>query len=135
MTAMEEYFPFVTQAYTVMQYMAWSLLFLITVWQLFKVFGGPISESEHPLQLLARSSIFAVLIGYAKPIFMIALEIARAPYTAFSDVQMGADAFTFAGIENVLSNGIVTLVSAVTIVGTILMLIFMIAMRRYEKCR
>ena len=127
MTAMEEYFPFITQAYTVMQYMAWSLLFLVTVWQLFKVFGGPLSESEHPLQLLARSSIFAVLIGYAKPIFMIALDIARAPYTALSDLQMGAEAFTFAGIENVLSNGIVTLVSAITVVGTILMLIFMIA--------
>ncbi|OLA41159.1 MAG: hypothetical protein BHW36_09635 [Firmicutes bacterium CAG:24053_14] len=50
------------------------MLFLITVWQLFKAFGGPISESEHPLQLIARSSIFALLIGYAKPIFEIVLD-------------------------------------------------------------
>lgn len=41
MTAMEEYFPFVTKAFTVMQYFSWAILFLITVWQLFRVFGGP----------------------------------------------------------------------------------------------
>ncbi len=38
MTVMEEYFPFITVAYTVMQYMAWAILFLITVWQLFRTF-------------------------------------------------------------------------------------------------
>jgi len=64
MTAMEEYFPFVSKAFTVMQYSAWALLFLITVWQLFRVFGGPISEAENPWTLLARSAIFALLIGY-----------------------------------------------------------------------
>lgn len=64
MTVMEEYFPFLSKAFDIMQYTAWAMLFLITVWQLFKAFGGPITESEHPLQLIARSSIFAVLIGY-----------------------------------------------------------------------
>ena len=34
MTAMEEYFPFVARAFTIMQYTAWVILFLITVWQL-----------------------------------------------------------------------------------------------------
>lgn len=48
MTAMEEYFPFVSKAFTVMQYTAWALLFLITVWQLFRVFGGPVTEAENP---------------------------------------------------------------------------------------
>ena len=70
MTAMEEYFPFVSKAFTVMQYTAWAILFLVTVWQLFRVFGGPITEAENPWVLLARGSIFALLIGYAKPIFM-----------------------------------------------------------------
>ena len=51
--------PFCAKAFTVMQYMAWALLFLITVWQLFRVFGGPITEAENPLSLLARSSLFA----------------------------------------------------------------------------
>ena len=36
MTAMEEYFPFVARAFTIMQYTAWVILFLITVWQLFR---------------------------------------------------------------------------------------------------
>jgi hypothetical protein len=85
MTAMEEYFPFVTMAFTVMQYTAWALLFLITIWQLFRAFGGPITEAENPWHLLVRSTIFAVLIGFAKPIFGIVLDIARAPYTALMD--------------------------------------------------
>ena len=33
--------PFITVAYTVMQYMAWAILFLITVWQLFRTFEAP----------------------------------------------------------------------------------------------
>lgn len=99
MTAMEEYFPFVSKAFTVMQYTAWALLFLITVWQLFRVFGGPVTEAENPWVLLGRSALFAFLIGYAKPIFLLTLKIATAPYTALMDIQMTAEDFTFAGIE------------------------------------
>ena len=50
MTAMEEYFPFVTKAFSAMQYTAWAILFLIFVWQLFRVFGGPVTEAENPLR-------------------------------------------------------------------------------------
>lgn len=128
LTVMEEYFPFLSKAFDVMQYTAWAMLFLITVWQLFKAFGGPISESEHPLQLVARSSIFALLIGYAKPIFEIVLDIARAPYTALMDIQMSAEDFTFAGVEQVLMSGITTLVSVITVVGLVLMLILQISL-------
>lgn len=102
MTAMEEYFPFVAKAFTVMQYMGWAILFLITVWQLFRVFGGPITEAENPWVLLARSALFALLIGYAKPIFSIVLDIARAPYTALMELSMTAEDFTFAGVEQVM---------------------------------
>lgn len=127
MLAMEEYFPFVTKAFEVMQYMAWTMLFLITVWQLFRTFGGPITEAENPWQLVARSALFAFLIGYAKPIFMMALDIARAPYTALMDLSMTAEDFTFAGLEQVLKNGLVTLVSAITIIAPILLLILLIS--------
>ena len=63
MTAMEEYFPFVSAAFDVMQYMAWALLFLICVWQLFRVFGGPITDAENPWQLVAISTIVAVTVA------------------------------------------------------------------------
>lgn len=46
MTAMEEYFPFVAKAFTVMQYMGWAIV-PDYVWQLFRVFGGPITEAEN----------------------------------------------------------------------------------------
>lgn len=128
MTAMEEYFPFVSKAFTVMQYTAWAVLFLITVWQLFRVFGGPITEAENPWTLLARSSIFALLIGYAKPIFMITLDIARAPYTALMELSMTAEDFTFAGIEEALSNGLTTIVAVVSVVGLLLLVILEISL-------
>lgn len=128
MDAMEGYFPFVTKAFEVMQYMAWAVLFLITVWQLFRVFGGPITEAENPWQLLLRSALFALLVGAARPIFTMALDIARAPYTALLDVSMEAEDFTFAGIEEALKNGLTTIVSTVSIVGPILILILLIAL-------
>ena len=128
MTAMEQYFPFVTEAFSIFQYTAWALLFLITVWQLFRVFGGPVTEAENPWQLLVRSTIFAILIGYAKPIFLLALDIARAPYTALMDATMDPGSFTFAGVEQVLQNGLSTLVSTITVIGPLLTIILMISL-------
>ena len=128
MTAMEEYFPFVSKAFTVMQYTAWALLFLITVWQLFCVFGGPVTEAENPWVLLGRSALFAFLIGYAKPIFLLTLKIATAPYMALMDIQMTAEDFTFAGIEQALQNGLTSLIATISVVGLLLLTILEIAL-------
>lgn len=128
MTAMEEYFPFVSKAFTVMQYTAWALLFLITVWQLFRVFGGPVTDAENPWTLIGRSALFALLIGYAKPIFTTCLNIATAPYTALMDIQMTAEDFTFAGIEAMLMNGLTTLIATLSVVGLLLLVILEIAL-------
>lgn len=128
MTAMEEYFPFVTKAFTVMQYTAWAILFLITVWQLFRVMGGPITEAENPWTLLARSALFGLLIGYAKPIFSMVLNIATAPYTALMDIQMTAEDFTFAGVEQALMSGLTTLIATISVVGLLLLVILEIAL-------
>ena len=128
MTVMETYFPFLGKAFSVMQYLSWALLFLITVWQLFRAFGGPITEAENPWTLLARSALFAVLIGFSKPIFLFVLEIAKAPYTAFLDISVEAEDFSFAGVETALKNGVITFVSTTTVVGTLLILILEIAL-------
>ena len=128
MTAMEEYFPFVSRAFNIMQYTAWALLFLILVWQLFKSFGGPITEAEEPWGLVLRSGLFALLIYFAKPIFLYVLDIARAPYTALMDVTMTGEDFSFAGIEAVLKNGLVQYVSNMSVVGALLQIILLIAL-------
>ena len=128
MTAMEEYFPFAVSAYSIIQYTAWALLFLVVVWQIFRAFSGPLAETENPLTVLARGAIFGVLISYAKPIFSLALDIARAPYTALMDSTLDPGDFTFAGIEQALTNGLTTLVSVATVVGLILLIILMIAL-------
>lgn len=128
MTAMEEYFPFVVSAYNIIQYTAWAILFLTVSWQLFRAFGGPLTEAENPWHLLIRGGIFAVLIAYSKPVFSMALDIARAPYLALMDSAMDPGDFTFAGIEQALSNGLVTFVSTASIVGLLLLIIMMIAL-------
>ena len=128
MTTMEEYFPFASSAYEILQYSAWALLLLITVWQLFRIFGGPITEAENPWHLIIRSSIFAVCIQFAKPIFIMTLEIARGPYTALMDHSIDPGSFTFAGIEQIATNSITTLLSLSSGTGTILILILMICL-------
>ena len=128
MTAMEEYFPFVIQAFTIIQYTAWAVLFIITVWKLFRSFGGPITEAENPWTLLGCSVMFALLIWFAKPIFLFVLEMARAPYTALMDLSTGKDMFTFAGIESVLRSGLISFVSFSTVIGSLLLIILMIAL-------
>ncbi len=128
MTVMEEYFPFLSKAFNVMQYMAWAILFLITVWQLFRVFGGPITEAENPWILLSRGTLFALLIGYAEPIFSLLLDIATVPYTAMMEISMTSEEFTFAGVEAVLRNGLTTILASVSVVGLLLLVILEIAL-------
>ena len=128
MTAMEEYFPFVTKAYGVMQVTAYAILILIVLWQLFRAFGGPITEAENPWHLLIRGAMFAFFIGYAKPIFSACLTIARAPYTSLMDLTITGEDFTFAGIEQALSSGLITIVALSSVVGLILILILEIAL-------
>ena len=128
MTAMEEYFPFVTKAYGVMQVTAYAILILIVLWQLFRAFGGPITEAENPWHLVVRGALFGFLIGYAKPIFAACLTIARAPYTSLMDLTMTGEDFTFAGVEQALTNGLTTLVATASVVGLILILILLIAL-------
>ena len=128
MTAMEEYFPFVIKAYGVMQVMAYAILILIVIWQVFRAFGGPITEAENPWHLVVRGAIFGFLIGYAKPIFSLCLDIARAPYTSLMDISMSGEDFTFAGVEQALSSGLTTIVAAASIVGLILILVLLIAL-------
>ena len=128
MTAMEEYFPFVSTAFTVMQYTAWALLFIITVWQLFKAFGGPLTDAEEPWGLIMKSSLFAFLIYFAKPIFLYVLNIARAPYMALMEIEMAKEDFTFAGIGEIIGNGIVDIASTLSVVGVILQTILLITL-------
>lgn len=128
MTAMEEYFPFIGKAFTIMQYIAWALLFLITVWQLFRAIGGPITEAENPYVLTLRAVLFAVLIYFAKPIFIYVLSIAKAPYTALMDVTMSGEDFTFSGIETKMRDGLTVLISDMSVVGAILITVLIIAL-------
>lgn len=128
MTVMEVYFPFVRTAFTIMQYLAWSVLALVTIWQLFRALAGPVTDAENPWTLLARAVIFAFMIWFAKPVFLYVLEIAKAPYDALMEVSLGKEDFTFSGIESALQSGLVTIVSTSTAVGSLLLIILMLTL-------
>ena len=53
---------------------------------------------------------------------------ARAPFSYLMVKYMAPSNFTFAGIQQVLSNGLTTIVSVATVVGLILLIILMIAL-------
>ena len=52
-----------------MQYMAWAVLFLITVWQLFRIFGGPITEAENPMAVGSSQRIICIPYWLCKTYF------------------------------------------------------------------
>ena len=52
--------------------------------------AGLNTDAENPLTLFARSTLFAVLIGYAQAIFQMTLDIACARFTALMEVAMTA---------------------------------------------
>ena len=56
------------------------------------------------------------------------LDIARAPYTALMDITMTAEDFTFAGMEQALTNGLGTFVTVTSIIGLLLIVILEIAL-------
>ena len=59
---------------------------------------------------------------------MTVLEIAKAPYTALMTVSMDSEDFTFAGIEETLTNGLTNIVIFGTVVGMILLIILEISL-------
>lgn len=69
-----------------------------------------------------------MLIGQAKPVFLISLEIARAPYTALMEIRMSAEDFTFSGVEQTLTNGLATIVAVTSVVGLLLLIILELAL-------
>ena len=60
--------------------------------------------------------------------FLIALNITRALYTALVDITMGTESFMFAGIEQALKRGMTTITATLSTVGLLFVLIFEIAL-------
>lgn len=67
MTAMEEYFPFVTKAYGVMQVMAYAILILIVLWQIFRASAARSPNRKIPCILLSEEDYLVSLSGMPNP--------------------------------------------------------------------
>ena len=81
-------FPIVETTYEIFVVTALTLLGLGMVWGIFKNFFMPLGgEAEHPVQLVAKTAIFAFLAFFALDIAQIAIGIANTPYQAILGAQ------------------------------------------------
>lgn len=75
------YFPAAETLYNLFIALAFGLILLNLVWQLFKNFGLITGvEAEEPVKLVIRSVLFMFLVYYSKDIIDVALKIGGTPY-------------------------------------------------------
>ena len=127
LTTIKSYIPFVETAYKVFQYTAWALLFLIVVFQLVRTMGGPITHGENPLILIARSALFAFLIGACRELFDVLMVIGSVPYDTMMSIQPGEESEIFADFQAYASSWATNVAIGSTIIGTIMCIILVIA--------
>lgn len=102
-------FPVVVTFYKMFRVLGIGLIILISCYQLFKFFAGPLSESKDtPGRILMRSGIAAFLVFFGGYFINWIVDIAKVPYDAFIKVDpVGGALFgTYdltAGINDILT--------------------------------
>lgn len=82
------FFPGLVTGYRMFQAIAIGLTLTIAVWQLFKFFGGQLTEvKDTPVRILIRTAIAGWLIFFGGYFIEMAVNIAQIPYEAFSDMK------------------------------------------------
>jgi hypothetical protein len=117
-------FPIVEMTYEIFVVTALTLLGLNMAWGIFKNFFMPIGiEAEHPVQLVAKTAVFAFLAFFALDIAQIAVGLANTPYQAILGVEEPAPEF-------VRTHDIMTIIlvggGKGLLIGLILALVFVI---------
>ena len=87
MGLMNKIFPFLSTAFTLIQYFAFGLVIAILIFQLFRNFLGPISDAEAPLPLLGRTCIAAFCVFNATDICEYILKFARPLFQSLKEIQ------------------------------------------------
>lgn len=82
------FFPGLITGYRMFQAIAIGLTLAIAIWQLFKFFGGQLTEvKDTPIRILIRTAIAGWLIFFGGYFIDLIVNIAQVPYEAFSDVK------------------------------------------------
>ena len=127
MSVMQDYFPYAVASVQAMKYFGIALLFVILVFQLVRAMGGPLTDGENPMILLARSVLFFFVIWNSDELFAYLIKLGGYPYNVFlNDVQVTAEDFTFAGFWSQCDTWVTNLGLAATGVGTIICIIMVI---------
>ena len=82
LTTFDNVFSFAKTAESIILGLGLSFLFMILIFQLFRVLWGPLSDQtvEHPVMLLLRSAVFFPLVYFSKSIVVYVLYLANTPY-------------------------------------------------------
>lgn len=72
-------------------YAGFSVLFIITVWQVFKAMFGNLTEAESPTKTIAKMIITAGFVGFSGTLCKIFFYIGTVPFEAFMNAS---DSFT-----------------------------------------
>jgi len=89
LTVMSAYFPFLQKTYTVFMWFALSLIVLMLIMNLLRVFAGPILDNvDMPFPVVARAMLFFFLTMNAQYFCQIAMNLAKLPYEAIKALSM-----------------------------------------------
>lgn len=84
-------FPFTDTVWNVCMYAGFFVLFIITVWQVFKAMFGNLTEAESPTKTIAKMIITAGFVGFSGTLCKIFFYIGTVPFEAFMNAS---DSFT-----------------------------------------
>lgn len=72
------------QMYRMFLIIAFGILFIAMIYQIFKAFFGPLTEAEPPSRVVIRTAFFALLVANSQYVVAFVLEIATIPYKAIA---------------------------------------------------
>lgn len=93
LTVLLAYFPFLEQAYSVFMWTGLSIIVLMLIMNLLRVFAGPVLDNvEMPFPVLARALLFFFITLNVHHICLMAIDIAKFPYNAVWAMPLFAEA-------------------------------------------
>lgn len=114
LTVMNAYFPLLGKTYTIFMWFALSLIIIMLMMNLLRVFGGPILDNvDMPFPVVMRAILFFFLTINAQSLCQIAMNIGKIPYKAIREASMseavaetGAPQKLFDVFRNTLFNAV-----------------------------
>ena len=80
---------FLGQVYKLFLILAFAIIFLNMIYQLFKALFGPLAQAESPSRVIIKSVFFALLTAFTQSIVALVFEITTIPYKILTSTKVG----------------------------------------------